>query len=88
MIAIETKFHGPTNHKPARVSATCCNCGRRNYVSFDHALDAKPNEKVAAEQHLDKYHRWQEGKLQVRLADDGHETRAGYVFPLISCEPY
>lgn len=86
MIAIETKFHGPTNTKGSRTSATCCNCLKRTYVSYDHALDGQPNHRAAAEAHLQKHHRWFNDELRVRV-DEGHETREGYVFPMISCDP-
>lgn len=89
MIAIETKFHGPTTHRGDRISATCCICNKRNYASYDYALDPKNNHRLVAGAHLQKHHRTlnTSGELHVRV-DEGHDTRAGYVFPVVSCQPY
>lgn len=91
MIAIETKFHGPTNHKPSRFSATCTICRKHNYVSKDHGLSQEAEHKRAADAHLEKYHRTFDvaGELHACvMGSECYETRAGYVFPLIPCEPY
>jgi hypothetical protein len=46
MQAIVTKYLRPTNHRGARVKATC---QARSYViPYDHALDAPDNHRVAA----------------------------------------
>lgn len=92
MIAIETKFHGPTNHRQARVSASCCICNKRTSVAIDYAAcGEQANHCLAADDHLEKNHRVFSSvygsKLHVRV-DEGFETRSGYVFPLIPCEPY
>jgi hypothetical protein len=44
--AIVTKFHGPTNHKGSRVSATA-EAGRI-ILSWDHALNGSDNHAAAA----------------------------------------
>lgn len=48
MQSIETRYHGATNTKPSKISATASGCGKRVYVSYDHALDADGNHKAAA----------------------------------------
>lgn len=47
MKAITTKYHGPTNFKGSRVSASA-EGGHRLYVSWDDALDSSENHKQAA----------------------------------------
>jgi hypothetical protein len=44
--AIETRFHGPTNTRPARVSARC-DAGRI-VLPWDYALGGDGNHKAAA----------------------------------------
>ena len=95
MIAIETKFHGPTNHRGSSASATCCACysheprGNRVSVDWDYELEVEDNHRRAAERHIELHHRHldTDGALHVRV-DECHTIRAGFVFPLIPCEPY
>jgi hypothetical protein len=47
MKAITTKFHGATNTKGSRITATDAD-GNRISVSFDHALDSEHNHDAAA----------------------------------------
>ena len=51
MQTIKTKYHGPTNHRGPRISATQCSDfegpGKRIFVSYDHELDATDNHKKA-----------------------------------------
>jgi len=50
MQAIITKFHGATNTKPSRVSATCYSTkklGRRVMLSWDHGLDTEDMHRAA-----------------------------------------
>lgn len=47
MQAIVTKYHGATNTKPSRISATSAS-GLKVRVSYDHALNADDNHKAAA----------------------------------------
>ena len=50
-ITIETAYHGPTDHKGSRISATCKRDSDKTYrkvVSFDHALDTGENHRAAA----------------------------------------
>lgn len=46
MQAIQTKYHGPTDHKAARVSARCDD-GRLT-IPWDHSLNADENHAAAA----------------------------------------
>lgn len=47
MKAIETKYHGPTNTKGSRISAT--DCGDHTiYISYDSALNSDDAHKAAA----------------------------------------
>lgn len=95
MIAIETKFHGPTNHRQSSVSATCCACyshtprGNRVSVNWEYGLSVEANHRRAAEVHIDQHHRHlsTDQMLHVRV-DDCHSIRSGRVFPLIPCDPY
>lgn len=54
MIAITTKYIGPTNHRWARVVAVSGN-GHRLFWSWDHALSAEGNHSAAAEALASKY---------------------------------
>ncbi len=76
MIAIETKYLGPTNYRGARIVATTAN-GQRHTVSYSYELSGEDVHRVAAEElarkmgWLDKY----------RLIGGG--TKAGYVFVFV-----
>ena len=48
MQTIKTKYHGPTNARGSRISATASGCRKRVTVSYDHALNAENNHKAAA----------------------------------------
>lgn len=50
--AIVTKYHGPTNSRGSRVSATAG--PGRLYVAWDHALDVTENHAVAARMYAEK----------------------------------
>ena len=45
--AIVTRYHGPTNFRHARISASTDGC--RRYTAWDHALNADGNHRAAAE---------------------------------------
>ena len=53
MQAIITKFHGPTNVRGSRVSATA-EAGKIT-LSWDHALNSDDNHKAAAEAFARKF---------------------------------
>lgn len=44
---IRTRYHGPTNARGSRISATTIS-GRRVYVPYDHALNTVDNHTAAA----------------------------------------
>ena len=46
MVAIVTRYHGPTNTKGTRYSASAQ--GYKVYVAIDHALDEEENHRQAA----------------------------------------
>ena len=49
MRVIVTKFHGPTNRRGSRVSASDPGTGRRKYFDWAHNLNPEENHKHAAE---------------------------------------
>ena len=53
MQAITTKYHGPTNVKGSRVSATS-GSGHRVIVDWDDALNQEENHRAAAQKLCDK----------------------------------
>lgn len=68
MIAIQTKFHGPTNYKGARLSAEpmTWSAGRkpRVTVNYDYAVSADTNHDNAARALISKlgwYGTWNSG---------------------------
>lgn len=74
--AIETKYMGPTNHRGARIKATCI--GGSLIVNWDHSLDVFENHAVAAERLMDK--------LKWTSANDfaGGQLKSGsYVFVML-----
>lgn len=76
--AITTVFRGPTDHREARVVATC-DAGRIT-TPWDHAMDAAANHAVAALALMDQLG-WS------RCADlVMGSTRRGYVFVQVSRE--
>lgn len=48
MQAIVTKYHGPTNVKGSRISATSAS-GQRVIVGYDHSLSLEENHMAAAQ---------------------------------------
>ncbi len=70
MKSIETKYHGPTNFKGARFTAT--DGDNRVTVGYDHALNADENHKAAAMALKTKL-AWK-GSMQ------GGHTKTGMVF--------
>ena len=48
MIAIQTKYLGPTNHKGSRVKAFTHN-GHQVTLTWDSALNSEPNHRQAAD---------------------------------------
>lgn len=54
MQTIETKYHGPSNVKGSRISATASGCKARVILSYDHALNGEGNHQAAAAALMDK----------------------------------
>jgi len=91
-VAIETRFHGPTEYREPLWSATCCNCEGRVprsgivYVNADQALDPHANAQLAAVKHYEKHHGIDLGegvKYYASVSQSGHGIRRGWAFPLI-----
>lgn len=49
MQTIETKYHGPTDTRGSRLSATASGCRKRVWVSYDYALNSEGNHMAAAQ---------------------------------------
>ena len=45
--AIVTKYHGPTDTKPARISVIMLD-GKKKFFSYEHELTVKENHKASA----------------------------------------
>ena len=73
MQAIETKFHGPTNTKGARISATTT-AGHKKYFGWDHSLNVEQNHIEACKAMLD-HMGWDFDQKMT-----GAPTEHGYVF--------
>jgi hypothetical protein len=74
MIAIETRFLGPTDTKGARILATTCN-GQRLTLPYDYTGD---EHRKAAEALATKYGWLRDG---MRLVGGG--TKAGYCWVFV-----
>lgn len=72
--AITTKYHGPTDRKGARISATA-NVGRV-VISYPHELDNVAAHRLAAETLANKFH-WLD---RTTLVGGALPKNAGYVF--------
>ena len=70
--AIETKYYGPTNHRPSRIKAYAQS--GRVWVNYDHGLNTQQNHAAAAIAFL---HRWEWDGLWVQGAN---AANTGYVF--------
>lgn len=71
MKAIVTKYHGPTNFKGSRISASDCD-NNRIYISYPHELSGEGVYRKAAEALKEKMG-WT-GKLI------GGAVKSGYIF--------
>lgn len=72
MQTIETKYHGASNVRGSRISATASGCKARVVLSYDHALNGEENHKAAARALM--------GKLDWRGVYVGGHTKTGMVF--------
>lgn len=75
--AIVTKYHGPTNYRPARVSAKA-NAGRL-IRAYDHALNLGGNHQAAAQALVERLG-WTPGKGYPALSGGALPGDAGYCF--------
>ena len=51
MQAIQTKYHGPTNTRGSRISATAY--AGRKYYGYDYSLNLEDNHKASATEYMD-----------------------------------
>jgi hypothetical protein len=68
MVAIVTKYHGPTNTRGSRVSAS--GNGHRVEVAHESALDSEANHRRAVRALCDKLG-WDEDRFYGGSMDDG-----------------
>lgn len=58
MLAIFTRYHGPTDHKGGRISASIYRDGKvwlRTVTPYKHCTDTTENHRLAAQKTLDAY---------------------------------
>lgn len=88
MIAIETRFTGPTNTKPGRVIATTSN-GQRLVLSWERAIRGADesgfdgNSSEACHRYVATELAREYGWLDERLALWGGSTKRGYAFVFV-----
>lgn len=75
MIAIMTRYLGPTNHRGSRVAATTCT-GHRHVMSWDDSKDINANHLDAAKELCSKMG-WDGDSLV------GGATAEGYAFVFV-----
>lgn len=75
--AIETKYHGPTNTRGSRITATTGNGHHKLTIPYPYELSGEACHAKAAEALASKL-RWLDGWHLV-----GGATKAGYVFVLV-----
>ena len=79
MIAIETKYLGPTSTKGSRVKATTCN-GHSITVNYDDGLDSPAAHLLAVVALIGKYQfNWGQGFWDIQSMRYG-STKDGYVW--------
>lgn len=74
-ISITTKYVGPTNHRPARIKATCYRGSI--LVPFDRGGSVEGAHRIACQALLAKY--WPAGPQQI-LAYGDDPTGTGYAY--------
>lgn len=74
LVAIETRYLGPTNHRGSRVVATTCN-GHRLVGQYDASCNAYEAHRRVAMALAEKMAWWRQN-----IAWHGGATKAGYVF--------
>ena len=82
-LAIHTRYHGPTDTKGARISATCrrMNITHRVYVPFAHELDCVSRHHAAARALIEREMAWAQkwDDTTMRFAGETLDGN-GYVF--------
>ena len=82
-IAIFTRYHGPTDTRGARISATCRRDNQTTWkvsIGFDHALDCESRHALAAQALIDKHMApVSPGMLRLMLCGNTSDNR-GYAF--------
>lgn len=74
--SIITRYHGATNYRPSRISASAEGVGRV-YLAYDYALNAADNHAAAARALADKYGWLRDG---MTLTGGGLPNGRGYAF--------
>jgi hypothetical protein len=80
---IVTKYHGPTNSRGSRISATAA--AGRVYLGYNHSLNAEDNHWAAANALADKLGWLAPGRAtpSYKLAQGGAPNGEGYLFVLV-----
>jgi hypothetical protein len=82
MILVTTRFCGPTNCRPARVSVTGPN-GRRKFVPWEYSHDPSANHDAAAFASVSEW--FGDASLSVVGACESHDGRGNvYMFGRVS----
>lgn len=80
--AIETRWHGPTDKRPSRISARCD--ARTIFVSYDHALPSSANHRAAAEALVAQLGWLENGERLFGGAMPGNHP--GYAFVIVTAD--
>lgn len=75
---VQTKYHGPTNTKGSRVSATNVNTRKRITIQWDHALNPRANHETAARISMAGFEGPYTGPLLCSSIENG-----GYIFAMV-----
>lgn len=71
---IITRYHGPTNYRGSRISATCWR--GKVVLSYDHTLDSDDNHRQAATMLCQKMNNEDREKYRPRY---GNDYRGGWI---------
>jgi hypothetical protein len=82
MKAIITKFHGPTNTKGSRISASDMD-GNRIYHNYRHSLNSEQNHWEAAYKLVDKMKWWEDGVIGNAWPMVAGAIKGGYAFVIV-----
>lgn len=76
MQTVETRYHGPTNTRGARISATSSD-GVRVFVPYDHSLEARDCHAEAVHALRKKMGWWKDPSFTMHLAGN---SKHGYIW--------